>query len=66
MIYRFKTKDCPDADGRQPQSGERKWTLDFQLEDGGRLYVEMGRKGRNALIEMIAQEDADDLNVNNK
>lgn len=60
MIYRFKTKDCPDANGRQPQFGEQKWTLNFPTEDGGRVFIEMGNKGREAILTMLAQEDSDD------
>lgn len=60
MIYRFKTKDCPDANGRQPLSGEQKWTAYFPAEDGGRVYIEMGEEGRAALLKMFDMEEADD------
>lgn len=60
MIYRFKTKDCPDANGRVPAGGDQKWTVYFPTEDGGRVYIEMGRQGREAMRSMLAQEDADD------
>lgn len=60
MIYRFKTKDCPDANGRQPLAGEQKWTAYFPTADGGRVYIEMGPEGRAAMLSMLAQEDTDD------
>lgn len=60
MNYRFKTKDCPDANGRAPQAGEQKWTVYFPTEDGGRVYVEMGKQGRDAMLSMLAQEEEDD------
>ena len=62
MIYRFKTKDCPDANGRTPQASEQKWTVYFPTEDGGRVYIEMGSKGREAMLSMLAQEEIDDKN----
>jgi hypothetical protein len=34
VIRRFKSSDSPDADGRQPQFGDEKWTLSFPLEGG--------------------------------
>lgn len=60
MIYRFKTKDCPDANGRQPESGDQKWTVYFPTEDGGRVYIEMGKSGREAMLSMLKQEEIDD------
>lgn len=59
-IYSFRTKDHPEANGRRPQNGEQAWTIDFTLEDGGKLYVKMGKVGRQALKDMLAQEEADD------
>jgi hypothetical protein len=60
MNYRFKAKDCPDANGRVPLKNERKWKLRFPLDDGGELTIEIGKTGWNALKEMLAQEAADD------
>lgn len=61
MIHRFRTSDCPDADERQQQEGEQRWTLSFPLEGGDDyLEVTVGRKGRDALLAMLAQEEADD------
>lgn len=61
MIYRFKSKDCPDADGRTPLAGELKWTLDFPLPDGGKVYVELGAVGMAALKDMLGWEECDDI-----
>lgn len=61
MIIKHKSSDCPDANGRQPISGEQKWTLIFPLENGDDyLEIEMGKKGREAIIAMLKQEEADD------
>ena len=60
MIYRFKTADCPDADGRVPEAGDQMWTLSFPLEEGGRLHVQVGKVGRDALLAMLAMEEAGD------
>jgi hypothetical protein len=61
VIRRFRASDCPDADGRQPQPGEHKWTLSFPLEGGDDyLEVEIGAKGRAAIRAMLAQEEDDD------
>lgn len=57
---RFKTRDCPDANGRTPLPGEQKWTLRFPLPDGSDLFVEIGAVGRKALEDMIRQEEIDD------
>ena len=60
MIYRFKTKDCPDANGRTPVPGESKWTLLFPLEDGSTLLVDVGKEGRAAMCSMLSREEFDD------
>lgn len=61
MDFNFKSKDCPDADGRQPLDGEKKWRLSFPLEGGDdRLIVEIGARGRASIRAMLAQEDQDD------
>ena len=61
MSYKFKTQDCPDANGRTPLPGEQKWMLDFPLEDGNKLFVEVGAKGISALKEMLGWEEHDDM-----
>jgi hypothetical protein len=61
MTKTFKTACCPDADGRTPLAGEQKWTLNFPLEGGDDvLFVEMGKKGRDAIVAMLRQEEKDD------
>lgn len=56
----LKTKDCPDANGRQPLHGEYKWTFNFPLENGDTLYLEMGNEGRDNLRHIIVDEMIDD------
>lgn len=61
MLHRFKSVGAVGADGRQPRFGEQKWTLTFPLEGGDDyLEIEIGKKGREALKAMLAQEEADD------
>jgi hypothetical protein len=62
MLHRFKTQDCPDANGRTPDAGELKWTLTFPLENGDILHVEIGERARDALRWMMRQEERDDRN----
>lgn len=59
-VVRYKTDDCPDANGRQPLVGELKWTLSFRLEDGTKLELQIGEKCRRAFKAMLAQEEIDD------
>lgn len=61
MIIKYKSSDCPDANGRQPNFGELRWTLAFPLENGDKLEVEIGLKGHKALLHMLGQEKTDDL-----
>lgn len=35
---RLRTKDHPEANGRQPQPNDHLWTFDFPLESGETLY----------------------------
>lgn len=62
MIHRIVAADAPTAAGRQPQPGEQQWTLTFPHENGDD-YVEIviGKRGREALMAMLAQEDTDDV-----
>ena len=54
MIFRFKTRDAPSANGRYPLDGERRWVLSFPLEDGN--HVEIGIDFRR-LIEAYVDDD---------
>lgn len=61
MLIKFKSIDCPDANGRQPLYGEGKWTMTIPLANGDDyLEIEIGKKGRDGLIAMLAQEEIDD------
>lgn len=61
MIIFHRASDCPDANGRVPLSGEQKWTLSLPLENGDDyLFIEIGKRGRNAILAMLVQEDKDD------
>lgn len=56
----IKTKDCPDANGREPIPGEAKWTFTFPLESGEALALEMGKAGRDNLRHIILDEMIDE------
>jgi hypothetical protein len=60
MIHRFKTIDCPDANGRKPQHGEKRWVLRFPLEGGDIIEVVMGKEGRAAILTLLKAEDEKD------
>jgi len=54
MRYRFRTTDCPGANGTPILMGSRKWTLRIPIEgDGDFLVIEMGDKGLADLRDMI-------------
>ncbi len=60
MYYRFRSVDCPSANGRVAQDGEATYTLSVSLEEGGRLDVQMGRAAINelrAVLDNFALED---------
>lgn len=60
ICYRLKTDCHPEASGRRPEHGEMQWTMTFTLQDGSRLELMTGKKGRDAMLSMLAQEEADD------
>lgn len=49
----FRTKDHPEANGRQPQSGDQEYCLVFPIEDGRFLSVKMGREGFEHISQFI-------------
>lgn len=61
MLIKYRTMDAPEANGRTPISGEARWRLSFPLENGDDyLEIELGEKGRRAILDMLAQETEDD------
>lgn len=58
-VTRVKTKDCPDANGRQPLAGELKFTLKFPLEDGSYLFIEISEKELDGFRTMLKEHDSD-------
>lgn len=61
MIYTFKTRDHPEANGRLPKAGEQAWKVWFPLVDGGKLYVHMGKEGHDNLRHVVLMEYLDDI-----
>ncbi len=42
MNYRFRSRNHPEANGRQPVSGEESFRLLFATEEGGSIEVMLG------------------------
>lgn len=57
--YRFRTKDHPEAEGRQPNCGDVDYPLTFPLEWGRTLVVRLGQSGFDSLCELIDRMRAD-------
>lgn len=60
-----RTKDHPQANGRQAQFGEQQWAFTFPLEDGSTLTVLAGRECRERFKAMLEQEELDDVAESN-
>jgi hypothetical protein len=60
MTITYHTKDHPEAGGKKAVPGQREWQLLFPLDTGESLLVKIGRRGRNALVEMLSKEGEDD------
>jgi hypothetical protein len=56
---RLRTKDDPEANGRQPRYGDERWTINMPLENGEILYIEMGRKSRDVIFGMLIADCVD-------
>lgn len=53
--------DChPEAGGRRAVIGDQAWAFVIPLADGRRLRLEMGRRGRDAMLAMLIDETVDD------
>ena len=50
---KLRTKCDPEANGRQPQSGDVRFTMTLPLESGEELTVQMGKEGRDLLFGML-------------
>lgn len=60
MTHVFRTKENPQANGRQPIVGEFQYTLTFPLEDGSILKVLFGKEGMRNLRNVVLSELCDD------
>ena len=49
----FRTEDHPEANGRKAQVGDTAYVARFPLEDGRELVVHFGKRGFDALGQMI-------------
>lgn len=59
-ILKHTAIDHPEANGRQPLAGERGWTLSIPLENGDDyLEIRLGKRGRDAILDMLKQENTE-------
>ena len=59
MRYKMRTMDHPYANDRSPQEGDRTFFLEIDLEDHGKLTLELGQAGvteYGAMLAAIAYE----------
>jgi len=61
MERHFKTRDHPEAGGRQAEPGEQAWDFHWTLEDGSVLHVHMGREARDNFRNFVLREEMDDF-----
>lgn len=54
----LKSKDHPTANGRQPIAGDQMWILEVPLEDGEKLTLHLGKKGRDLIFDMMLADYA--------
>lgn len=58
----YLRSDChPEANGRKPEYGDTQWTLDLALEDGRRLFLNVGQKGHDHWTDLVGFEKSDDI-----
>ena len=60
MTIEYRCKDDPEANGRVPLKGDRRYTLKFPLENGDELQVHMGNEGMETFRMFLGQEVIDD------
>jgi hypothetical protein len=54
------SRDCPARPGNHPQAGDSAWTLDMILHDGRKLFLHLGRVGRDCIRQILNEEYADE------
>lgn len=52
----LRTRDDPEANGKRPQHGDERWTVELPLESGETLHLQMGRKSRDLLFGMLVAD----------
>lgn len=63
MIYKFRAKHHPLADGRWPDADEVQWRVALDLADHGKLIVEMGREDYVHLAAFFLKDLAEDAQL---
>lgn len=56
----FKDQTDPEANGRQPQYGECRYSQSFTLEDGRKLIIHMGKEGVANVRKVVMDQFADE------
>jgi hypothetical protein len=57
--YKFRTKDHPEANGRQAEHGDLQWVLKFPLDGGGTLLLEIGANAMQSFVSILDQARKD-------
>lgn len=60
MNYTFRHSSHPEANGRQPQEGDELFSVFHDTDEGGKVTIELGRKGLIGLASMILRILRDD------
>ena len=59
-LYRFRTEDHPEANGRKQERGDKVWDFKFTLEDGSTLILQVGKVSHDAFKSIVMQEEIHD------
>ena len=55
-IYKFRARNHPAADGRVPEPDENCWCVSLELQDEGKLCLELGREDYVFLAAMFLHD----------
>jgi hypothetical protein len=61
MIIEYLCEDDPEANGRVPRQGDRRYTAKFPLENGDQLCVHMGNDGMDIFRTFLGNMIIDDM-----
>lgn len=53
MLYKFKTRNHPEANGRSPKDGEQDYSLSVPLDDNAMLHINLGEEDFISVAAMV-------------